>query len=521
MLQITIDNKTVKVPTGTTVFKAAEKLGISIPTMCFKEGYSNHPSCMVCLVKVLDTGQLQPSCALPVKDGMKISTNAPEVIIARREALELLLSDHVGDCEAPCRTTCPAFMDIPKMNRLIADKKFDLAIQVVKEDIALPYILGYICPAPCEKACRRSQVDKAISICKLKKFVASVDAQKNTPYFPKKQRATNKKVAIIGTGAAGLACAFYLLKDGHECVFFDKNEKAGGTLRYEISEEKLPSKILDYEIELIQKYGAKFILNKLITKDIFENELRKEYDAIVFATGNFTASNITDFGFEKEKIGIKIDKNSYTVNNLGIFACGNIIRSRKLAVKSVAQGKETAFSVNLFLQGKEPIIPKRQFNSKFGKLFPSEIKEYLKETSIKSSDPSKIVGTIKDNEDAILEAKRCMNCDCRKPSTCKLRLYSDEYQADRRKYMYGERKTIKKYFRHETIVYEPEKCIKCNLCVEITTKNNELIGLTAIGRGFEVEINVPFNKPINEALLKTAEECANNCPTGAISKKIF
>ena len=512
MLQITIDNKKIQVPQGTTVLQAAEKLRIKIPTMCFKEGYSNHPSCMVCLIKVLDTGQLQPSCALPVKNGMEISTNAPDVIKARREALELLLSDHVGDCEAPCRTTCPAFMNIPKMNRLIANEKFNEALQVVKEDIALPFILGYICPAPCEKACRRTQADEAVSICQLKKFTALIDAKNDLAYFPEKQSSTNKKIAIIGTGAAGLSAAFYLLKSGHECVLFDKNEKAGGALRYHIAEQELPRKVLDYEIELIQKYGAKFQFNKLINKDIFENELSKNFDAIIFATGNYDNSNISVFCKLKAR---------NTININGLFACSNIMRTGRLAVRSVAQGKATAYSVNLYLRGKQPTIRKRKFNSKFGKLFPSEIEEYKKETII---DKRIILKNGKlgnfTKEQAIFEAKRCMNCDCRELETCKLRIYSNEYQANQRKFLYGERKRITKYFQHKTIVYEPQKCIKCNLCVEITTKNKELIGLTTVRRGFDVEINVPFNKPLNKALQKTALECAESCPTGAISKKI-
>jgi len=523
MLQLSIDNQTIKVPEGTTVLKAAEQLGIKIPTMCYKEGFSNHPSCMVCLVKVLDTGKFEPACALLAKDRMNISTNLPDVLKARKQALELLLSDHVGDCEAPCRMTCPAFMDIPKMNRLIANGKFDEAIQVVKEEIALPFILGYICPAPCEKTCRRAQVDDAISICRLKRFSAQADFENKTPYFPEKQSATNKKIAIIGTGPAGLSAAFYLLKDGYECTLFDKNEKAGGEIRYKIPEEILPAKVLDYEIELIEKYGAKFVLNKLITKDFFENELLKIFDAIIFATGNYENSNLPDFSFGKGKDGILTDKNSYQINDK-IFACGNIIKPSRMAVKSAAQGKETAFSVNLYLKGEKSAVKRQKFNSKFGKLFPSEIEEYKKETTQINSEErivnSEFVHKNLTKEQAIIEAKHCMNCDCRKPETCKLRIYSDEYQADRQSFLYGERKHIKKYFQHETVVYEPQKCIKCNLCVEITEKNKELIGLSTIKRGFDVEISVPFNKSMNLALQKTALECAESCPTGAISLKI-
>lgn len=132
--------------------EAAASLGIVIPSMCFHPGYANHPSCMVCLVK--DTGRenLVPSCAMPVSEGMNILTGTPDVMEARKEALELLLSDHIGDCEAPCRVTCPAFMDIPLMNRLIAAGDFTRALHIVREEIALPLVLGYICPGALRKS---------------------------------------------------------------------------------------------------------------------------------------------------------------------------------------------------------------------------------------------------------------------------------------------------------------------------------------------------------------------------------
>ncbi len=83
----------------------------------------------------------------------------------------------------------------------------------------------------------------------------------------------------------------------------------------------------------------------------------------------------------------------------------------------------------------------------------------------------------------------------------------------------GERNRLKKHFQHETVVYEPEKCIKCVLCIEITSKNTELTGLTYIGRGFDVRVDIPFNRELGEALTQTAKECVDTCPTGAISFK--
>jgi len=311
-----------------------------------------------------------------------------------------------------------------------------------------------------------------------------------------------------------------LLKLGHDCILFDKNTEAGGTLRYDIPDDKLPVAALDAEIEVLKKYGAIFKLNTLITKEIFETEIKKEYEAVVIAMGNYDSSNLDKFGFDIGKYGISINRNTFEVNQNGVFACGNIIRSRKMAVTSVAQGKTTANSVNQFLAGKKPEKIHRIFNSKFGKLFDEEIIEYQKETISDSRTILKF-GKLDDFtiDQAINESKRCMHCDCRKPHTCKLRIYADEYDADRKKFLFGERKKIKKYFQHELIVYEPEKCIKCNLCVEISAKEKDTLGFTSIRRGFDVEISMPFNSSIKEILNRTAEKCANACPTGAISLK--
>ena len=523
MIYITIDNINIVSPPGVAVIDAAREAGIKIPSMCYKNGYSNHPSCMICTVKDLKTGKLFPSCAIKVTDGMQISTNDEDVLNARKESLELLLSDHVGDCVAPCQPSCPANMDIPRMNRLIASGNFREAITVVKEDIALPLILGYICPAPCEKACRRGQIDSPVSICLLKKFVAAEDFKKEDLFLPEKQSGSGKKIAIIGTGPGGLAASYYLLRFGHQVILFDKNEKAGGSLRYQNLENPLPVEALEKELHLLETYGAKFELNKLVDAEFFKNNVITKFDATIIATGDFDEEMFKGFGLETSKHGLAINKDTYQSNDKNVFVCGNVIRSRRMAIHSLAQGKIAAESVNDYLSGLEPHVKKQKFNSKFARLFESEFHEYLKE-----STPDKRIelekGKLDDFtiDEAIKEASRCMHCDCRKLDNCKLRDYSDEYGADRRKFLFGERKTIKKYMKDFEVIYEPEKCIRCNLCVDITVKNSELVGLTSVGRGFNVEINIPFNLELSEALAKTADDVVNSCPTGALSfnKKI-
>jgi len=517
MIQLKINNLDITVQAGTTILNAAKSLGIEIPTMCYLQGNGNHPSCMVCVVKDKRNGNLLPSCAMLAEQGMEIVTGDEEVRNARRDALELLLSDHVGDCEAPCRTACPAFMNIPLMNRLIADGKFDEAIRVVKEDIALPFILGYICSAPCEKVCRRKQADDAVSICMLKRFVAQHNMRAQASYLPEKKTGIGKRVAIVGAGLAGMSCAFYLLRNGYDCTIFESKSQAGGTL-LDIREEVLPREALSQEVDLIARYGAKFVFDTTITPAMLSDRLLRDYDFVVFASGPMAKSSIPEFGFTTGKLGVEPISNYRIADR--IFACGSIIQPLKMAVKAVAQGKEAALALDDYVKGISTRLSPEVFNSRFGLLLPEEVKEYLRE-SIPGGRIAPAAGHLAgfSTNEAIAEAKRCMHCDCRKPDTCKLRQYSDEYGVDRKRYAFGERKIIRKYLQHNMVVYEPRKCIKCGLCIEITSKNKELVGLSYIGRGFDVTVDIPFRKTLDEAITGTAKECVEACPTGALSFK--
>ncbi|MBT4339912.1 MAG: FAD-dependent oxidoreductase [Bacteroidetes bacterium] len=510
MIKLKINSKEIEVKKGSTILQAANSLGIKIPTMCYLEGQSNHPSCMMCVVKDLNTNQLHPSCAMKVAEGMNIITEDTEIIEARKDTLELLLSDHVGDCEAPCKLSCPANMDIPLMNRLIGEKKYADALKVVKDDIALPLILGYICSAPCEGACKRKPIDNAVSICQLKKFVAQVDLDSENPYIPEETTKSNKKLAIIGSGPTGLAASFYLIKYGHQVTVFDQNESVGGSLLEAIDDKSLPIEAFQKEIDYLKEYGIDFKLNTRIDHQNIES-LKKDFDAVLLTSG---ANSKDIFNIET------IEKNNFKTSKEGQFAAGSIIKPEKMAIRCVAQGKEVANAIDQYLNGKEYQKPAIKFNSKFGKLESSEYDEYLKE-STKESRVEKDNRKLDDfsTEEAIIEAKRCMHCDCRKLDNCKLRDYSDEYKADRRKYLLSDRNLVKKLMENEGIVYEPEKCIRCGLCIDISSSGNEETGLAFIGRGFDVRVQVPFARTINEALTTTAKKCIEACPTGALAFK--
>ena len=119
--------------------------------------------------------------------------------------------------------------------------------------------------------------------------------------------------------------------------------------------------------------------------------------------------------------------------------------------------------------------------------------------------------------EAAKEASRCFGCDCRKPDTCKLRRFADEYEADQNRFKFGEKPRFEKVVQHDLVIYEPGKCIKCSLCVQITKKAGEEFGFTFINRGFEVKVTTPFHEPLQRGLQKAARECVEACPTAALS----
>jgi len=518
MPKITIDGRDVEVEDGATILDAAEKLGISIPTMCHLRGHEPVTSCMVCVVQVAGAASLLPACGTLVRDGMEVRSDCEEVAEARKAALELLLSDHVGDCVGPCQMGCPARMNIPLMIRQIAAGNLSDAIATVKRDIALPAVLGRICPAPCEKVCRRKQHDEAVSICLLKRYVADVDLESGTPYRPEIAPRRDKRVAIIGAGPAGLAAAYYLQQDGFDCTVFDDHDEPGGMLRYGVPEDELPREILAAEIARIESLGVTFKLRSRVRFSSPMDEFRKQFDAMFISIGELQGGDGDVLPVEVSPDGIKVDPRTGATNVPGVFASGDAVRKRRLAVRAVADGKEAAQSIRQYLTGEQVVGPGRFFNSRIGKLDDREMELFLQGAGSESrhTPSEKEAGFA--NEEAVAESLRCLHCDCRKPEACLLRQYAQAYGAKQTRYK-GDRRAFTQQTQHPEVIYEPGKCIDCGICIRIASAAKEKLGLTFVGRGFDVRVAVPFDAALAEGLKATAAECVQACPTGALAFK--
>lgn len=348
MIELKIDGQEVEVPEQMTLLEAARDTGAEIPTICQLDGYENFTSCMVCIVEDRKSGQLLPACSTLAVDGMEIVTGSARVLAARKCALELLLSEHVGDCDAPCHRVCKAGIDIPLMIRKIAAGDIDTAAAVVRAAAPKSDDPCADCSGRCEKACRRRQYDEAVAIRRLIRFALN-----------------NGKTASV-------------IPAEEEPAEFNSNM---GRLRPE------------------------------------------EMDAFL---GGASKSGPVDLTASDDRGGITFDQ-------------------------------------------------------------------------------------------AVEEARRCLHCDCRKRLDCRLRRYASEYGVRQRNYAYAERKPFRQMRQEAGVVYEPGKCVKCGICVRITARHKEEHGLAFIGRGFDVEVGVPFGETLGRALRKTAAECVRNCPTAALA----
>jgi ferredoxin len=465
------------------------------------------------------------------------------------------------------------------------------AIATIKRDIALPAVLGRICPAPCEKICRRGDLDGPVSICLLKRLAADVDLASPEPYTPTCLPASGKRVAIIGGGPTGLAAAYYLQQYGHACTLFDENQRLGGRLHHEPKEGSLPAAVLDAEIATIVRLGVNVQTGvRIELTDLAE--LRTRFDAVLLACGHSAKDQATAAGLPISQRGIQADPHTYRVTPSsasgvtagsppgrsgtpvpdtlaagspssagasaeqvgvfapGIYAAGNAVRGKALVVRSAADGKETALAIHQYLSGQPVTGCPRPFNTKIGRMTHEELVQLTlslreragvrgsRDETSNSADSSPLslwekvrVRGNRDETSSLAattsgftlpegqhQAARCLHCDCRGLHSCKLREYAAKYHANPRRFD-GQRRVFQLDARHAEVIYEPGKCIACGLCIQIAAAAGEPLGLTFVGRGFDVRVSVPFDRSVGEALSKAAAACVAACPTAALAYK--
>ncbi len=210
-----------------------------------------------------------------------------------RDEYESHIHDHhcaAGVCAelqtSPCRNACPANVFIPGYMSLAAKGKLSEAYQLIRQENPFPAVCGRVCTHPCEDHCRRSQVDEALSICGVKRFIGDY-ALRDDYYVPavESRPSTGKRVAVIGSGPSGLACAYYLANNGHAVDVYEREAVAGGVMYWGIPEFRLPKAVLAKEIRAIEAAGVKIHLNRGVGDDMPFDQVRRDHDAVYVAVG--------------------------------------------------------------------------------------------------------------------------------------------------------------------------------------------------------------------------------------------
>lgn len=285
---IFINGKEYLADTQKTLLDNILDSGVYLPHLCHNKELESYGGCGLCLVEIEGMRRPLRACSTTVSEGMKVTTSTPALEKSRKATLSLIMSDHSGDCKAPCYMACPTHQDIQGYVGLIANGEEKKALELIKQDNPLPASIGRVCPHPCESKCRRAHLEGAVSICALKRFAAD----SYMDYIPECAEANGKTVAVIGAGPAGLSCAYFLAIKGYSVNVFESEQKGGGMLRYGIPAYRLPKDILDKEIENIEKMGVEFNYGKRLGRDFTVESLKKDYDAVFVAIGAWTATKL-------------------------------------------------------------------------------------------------------------------------------------------------------------------------------------------------------------------------------------
>jgi heterodisulfide reductase subunit A-like polyferredoxin len=332
---------------------------------------------------------------------------------------------------APCVLTCPAAINVQGYVQLIKIGKYEEAVKLIMERLPLPGVLGRICPHPCEGKCRRKELDEAVAICNLKRFAADqVDLFKLTP---SPVVARPEKAAIIGSGPAGLTCAYHLALKGYRPTIFEGLDKPGGRLRG-IPDNRLPKDVLDREIDNILRLGVTLKTNITLGKDFTLDDLFEQgYQAVFLGLGRLrplkrsptigqeaALGALADWGIAvSKKDTIIVDETTYQTSRPGVFAAGDVQTGTRIVIEAVAGGIEAAESIDRYLRSVD-LKEDRELSLRLikeGKWSPIPEKEPRKPRVAmahlpmqKSLEDLKEINLGYTEAQALAEAARCLNC---------------------------------------------------------------------------------------------------------------
>jgi NADPH-dependent glutamate synthase beta subunit-like oxidoreductase/formate hydrogenlyase subunit 6/NADH:ubiquinone oxidoreductase subunit I/ferredoxin len=296
---IEIDGRQLTGRAGQTILEVCRDNGIEVPTLCYEPKLPGFGACRMCVVEVEGEATPPISCSRDAEAGMKVSTQTPRLRQVRKTNLELIFSDHNAYCLPPCQNKCPSHIDIPGFLKANTEGNFTESTRIFKRTIPFPSVLGRVCPAPCEEHCRRDEVEEAIAIRDSHRYAGDqvLKAQAagvKAPVPFEVQAASGRRVAVIGSGPAGMAAAYYLAIAGHEVTVFERDPAPGGMLRYGIPQYRLPKvEVLEAEYQGAWDLGIRIRTNAELGKDYTLDDLQNQgFDAVCVAIGCYLTNKL-------------------------------------------------------------------------------------------------------------------------------------------------------------------------------------------------------------------------------------
>jgi NADPH-dependent glutamate synthase beta subunit-like oxidoreductase/formate hydrogenlyase subunit 6/NADH:ubiquinone oxidoreductase subunit I/ferredoxin len=299
-IRIEVDGRVVEGFEGQTILEVCRDNGIEIPTLCYEPKLPGFGACRMCVVEVEGSEYPPISCSQRAEPEMVVQTQTEEVRRLRATNLELIFSDHNAYCLPPCQNKCPSHIDIPGFLKANAETNWRESTRIFKRTIPFPSVLGRVCPAPCEEHCRRDEVDEAIAIRDSHRYAGDqvlksmLDEGIDPPVPFEVQPKTGRRAAVIGSGPAGMAAAYYLLIGGHDVTVFERDPAPGGMLRYGIPQYRLPKiEVLEAEYESVTRLGGRILCDQGLGRDFTLDDLQNQgYDAVVVAIGCYETNKL-------------------------------------------------------------------------------------------------------------------------------------------------------------------------------------------------------------------------------------
>jgi NADPH-dependent glutamate synthase beta subunit-like oxidoreductase/formate hydrogenlyase subunit 6/NADH:ubiquinone oxidoreductase subunit I/ferredoxin len=307
---VTIDGHELTGRVGQTILEICRDNGIEVPTLCYEPKLPGFGACRMCVVEVEGEEHPPISCSRLAEPDMVVATQTEQVRRLRRTNLELIFSDHNAYCLPPCQNKCPSHIDIPGFLKANTEGEFRESARIFKRTIPFPSILGRVCPAPCEEHCRRDEVEEAIAIRDSHRYAGDEVIRELTekgvkaPVPFEVQPRSGKRAAVIGSGPAGMAAAYYLLIAGHAVTVFERDEEQGGMHRFGIPEYRLPKeRILDPEYQSVWDLGGEFRPNMGLGRDFTLDDLQNQgYDAVCVAIGCYEPNDLQIPGEDADEV---------------------------------------------------------------------------------------------------------------------------------------------------------------------------------------------------------------------------